>query len=88
MDMARQRDEYYAAQTLGKKLADIGQDITETVSATAQAVKQKLSKREQPVVRPMRAGGKRDSKRRFLIVAEEEEEDALDMDSSTTDSTA
>merc|ERR1711994_299244 len=56
VDMMKMRDQYYASQTFSKKLADTLGDITETVSATAHAVKTKLSKKEQTVVRPMRMG--------------------------------
>ena len=97
VDMIAMRDQYYASQTFSKKLADTLGDITETVSATAQAVKTKLSKREQTVVRPMRMGPmpnkrssnkKEENKQRFAIVQDEETSDQFDLASSSTESTA
>merc|ERR1712130_501615 len=98
VDMMRMRDEYYASQTFSKKLADTLGDITETVSATAHAVKTKLSKKEQTVVRPMRMGPpvppqqkrrnkKEEKKQRFAIVQDEELSDQFDLESTSTEST-
>merc|ERR1712241_379416 len=99
VDMMKMRDQYYASQTFSKKLADTLGDITETVSATAQAVKTKLSKKEQTVVRPMRMGPpiqnpqkrrnkKEEKKQRFAIVQDEELSDQFDLESTSTESTA
>lgn len=60
-DMMKMRDQYYASQTFGKKLADTLGDIKDTGTAIAQAVQSKLMKKEATVVRPMQMGGSRPS---------------------------
>merc|ERR1711971_841924 len=71
------RDQYYASQTFSKRLTDTLGDIHDTVTQTANAVKVKLSKKEQTVVVPMNMQRKKQNrkknKRPFMMVEDDDE---------------
>jgi len=95
-DMMKMRDQYYASQTFGKKLADTLGDIQDTVTATAKAVQSKLIRKEPTVVRPMQMKPSkvnkkskkkkdRDGKRQPFTMVDDNEttEDGFDLSDSS-----
>jgi len=82
-DMAAMREQYYASQTLGKKLADTLGDISDAAMSTARTVKRKmrLGRTEKTVVVPM---AHRVRMKPFVRAAEEESDgDGFDLESDT-----
>merc|ERR1712233_158634 len=83
VDMMAMRDQYYASQTFSKRLTDTLGDIHETTQNLANAVKEKLSKKEQTVVVPMNVNKENEkqkkNKRPFMIMDDNETTDAFDL---------